>query len=108
MTSRPRSPTSSPPACLHLVDKLGPVLWQLPPNLGLMEERLIEFCGLLPRTTDEAARMAEQHDERISEDRALTTTRHDQPMRHAIEVRHPTLATDRALEHPARRTTSRS
>ena len=46
--------------------------------------------------------LAEQHDERIPDDRALTTRRVDQPMRHAMEVRHPTLATTRALDDPAR------
>ena len=81
--------------------KLGPVLWQLPPNLGLIEERLITFCELLPRTT-ERPRLAEHHDERITDDRALTTARVRAPVRHAMEVRHPTLASDRAIDDPAR------
>jgi uncharacterized protein YecE (DUF72 family) len=82
---------------LALGRKLGPVLWQLPPNLGLIEDRLNEFCNLLPRTTAEAAKLAERHDQRITEDRALTTSSYNQPLRHALEVRHPSLATDRAL-----------
>lgn len=73
---------------LALGDKLGPVLWQLPPNLGFDEARLRDFLGRLPRTTTEAARLAEQHDERM-EGRSVTTTDADRPLRHAMEVRHP-------------------
>ncbi|HEU4910955.1 MAG TPA: DUF72 domain-containing protein [Actinomycetes bacterium] len=73
---------------LALGDKLGPVLWQLPPNLGFDEARLRDFLRRLPRTTTEAARLAEQHDERL-EGRSVTTTDADRPLRHAMEVRHP-------------------
>jgi uncharacterized protein YecE (DUF72 family) len=72
---------------LALGDKLGPVLWQLPPNLGFDRERIAEFLTLLPRTTAEAAKLAEQHDERL-EGRAWVTTDADRPLRHAVEVRH--------------------
>ncbi|HEX6919854.1 MAG TPA: DUF72 domain-containing protein [Actinomycetes bacterium] len=73
---------------LALGAKLGPVLWQLPPNLGFDAERLEEFFDLLPRTTAEAASLAERHDERL-EGRALTVADADRPLRHAVEVRHP-------------------
>ena len=36
---------------LALGAKLGPVLWQLPPNLGYDPERLAAFFAQLPRTT---------------------------------------------------------
>ena len=36
---------------LALGDKLGPVLWQLPPNLGFDEGRMRDFLALLPHTT---------------------------------------------------------
>ena len=72
---------------LALREKLGPILWQLPPNLGFDAERLAAFFALLPRSTGEAAWLARKHDERIK-DRALTTTDADRPMRHALEVRH--------------------
>ncbi|MEP6666423.1 MAG: DUF72 domain-containing protein [Nocardioidaceae bacterium] len=83
---------------LALGDKLGPLLWQLPPTLGFDEERLATFFERLPRTTSAAARLAEQHDDKIPEDRALTTASVDQPLRHCLEVRHPSLATERALQ----------
>ena len=36
---------------LALREKLGPILWELPPNLGFAPSRLAEFFALLPRTT---------------------------------------------------------
>ena len=72
---------------LALGPKLGPILWQLPPNLGFHPDRLNAFLSLLPRSTGDAARLATQHDERL-EGRALTTTEANLPLRHALEVRH--------------------
>jgi uncharacterized protein YecE (DUF72 family) len=79
---------------LALGAKLGPVLWQLPPNLGYDRDRLAAFFRLLPRTTGAAAALAVQHDERL-DGRAHTLTDVDRPLRHAIEVRH------RSFETPA-------
>ena len=36
---------------LALREKLGPILWQFPPNFGWNEERFREFFALLPRDT---------------------------------------------------------
>ncbi len=72
---------------LALGAKLGPLLWQLPPNLGFDADRMAGFLDLLPRTTTDAARLAAGHDERM-EGRAWTTTDADRPLRHAVEVRH--------------------
>ena len=82
---------------LALADKLGPVLWQLPPNLGFSADRLEEFFALLPRTTTEAAALAARHDARM-EDRALTTTAVNLPLRHALEVRHASFADPEFVE----------
>lgn len=41
---------------LSLGDRLGPLLWQLPPNLGFHPDRLTAFFDLLPRTTSAARR----------------------------------------------------
>ena len=43
---------------LALREKLGPILWQLPPNLSWNKERLEEFFELLPRHTCSAAKLA--------------------------------------------------
>ena len=56
---------------LALGPKLGPVLWQLPPRMRFDAERMAAFLALLPRTTAAAARLAEEHDERL-DGRALT------------------------------------
>lgn len=77
---------------LALGDRLGPVLWQLPPTLGFDAERLDAFFALLPRTTSAAAQLATHHDERL-DGRAWTTTDADRPLRHALEVRHASFAT---------------
>ena len=72
---------------LLLREKLGPVLWQLPPMLGFDSHRLASFFALLPRTTQQAAQLSQQHDERL-DGRDWTTTDADRPLRHALEVRH--------------------
>ncbi len=77
---------------LALGDKLGPLLWQLPPNLGFDAGRIADFLALLPRTTTEAAALATQHDEKL-DGRAWLTTDADRPVRHAMEVRHPSYQT---------------
>jgi len=74
---------------LALGDRLGPVLWQLPPSLGYDERRLAAFFVLLPRTTTAAAELAARHDERM-EGRAYLSTDAERPLRHALEVRHRT------------------
>ena len=74
---------------LALGAQLGPVLWQLPERLAYDADRVSAFFDLLPRTTGEAARLAEAHDDKLAEDRALTTCDVDMPLRHALEPRHP-------------------
>jgi uncharacterized protein YecE (DUF72 family) len=72
---------------LALEHKLGPLLWQLPPMLGFDPDRLSGFFDRLPRTTGEAARLAERHDMRLRHG-AVTTTSAERPLRHVLEVRH--------------------
>jgi uncharacterized protein YecE (DUF72 family) len=84
---------------LALGRKLGPILWQLPPNLGFDSERIEAFFQLLPRTTGAAAAIAVDHDQRIPADRALTTVADPaQRIRHAVEVRHETFRTNEFYE----------
>ena len=77
---------------LALRGKLGPFLWQLPPNFAFDPDRLVAFFAHLPRSTGEAAWLARHHDERLK-DRALIDTDADRPLRHALEVRHPSFET---------------
>jgi len=81
---------------LALGPKLGPVLWQLPPSLGYDEQRLAAFFAQLPRTQGEAAALAAHHDDRLDDQRVLTSPLPglaDTPVRHALEVRHSSFAT---------------
>jgi uncharacterized protein YecE (DUF72 family) len=80
---------------LALGDKLGPFLWQIPATLPFDQDMLAAFFDKLPRTTQAAAQLATQHDERV-EGRALTVAESQAPLRHALEVRHPSF-TDPAL-----------
>jgi uncharacterized protein YecE (DUF72 family) len=82
---------------LALGPKLGPVLWQLPPTLGFDARRMTDFLGRLPRSSAAAAKLAQAHDERL-DDRALTVTDADRPLRHAVEVRHPSFVTAEFVE----------
>ena len=82
---------------LALGPKLGPLLWQLPPSLAYDEARLVAFFALLPRTTVAAAALAARHDERLGPDRVHLEVDVDRPVRHALEVRHPSFCTDRTV-----------
>ena len=82
---------------LLLAEKLGPILWQLPPSLGFDAGRLSDFFALLPRTTTAAARLAGRHDERV-DGRAVVETDAQRPIRHAVEVRHRSFATPTFLD----------
>jgi uncharacterized protein YecE (DUF72 family) len=72
---------------LALEEKLGPVLWQLPPQLPYSAERLEAFFASLPRSTATAAEVARGHDARIRHG-AYLDVREDRPIRYALEVRH--------------------
>ena len=72
---------------LCLREKLGPILWQFPPNFGWNAERFAEFFELLPRDTRAAARLARNHDAKLK-GRAWTKTDAARPIRHAVEIRH--------------------
>jgi uncharacterized protein YecE (DUF72 family) len=75
---------------LTLGPTLGPLLWQLPPTLAFDPERVAAFLDLLPRTTAQAARLAADHDHRVDGRTDVgTAAAQDRPLRHALEVRHP-------------------
>ena len=79
---------------LALDQKLGPILWQLPPSLGFNADRMDAFLAQLPRSAGSAAEIATHHDQRIPDDRALTKSVHPRyRLRHAIEPRHESFRT---------------
>ncbi len=73
---------------LALGPKLGPILWQFPPNFQFNPDLLEEFFTLLPRDTHAAAMLAKRHDDRLN-GRAFTEFVRRHPIRHAMEIRHP-------------------
>jgi uncharacterized protein YecE (DUF72 family) len=74
---------------LRLGGKLGPILWQFPPQFAFNPEKLQAFFDLLPRTQSQAVALAHNHDRRLK-DRSWLEIEVDQPVRHAIEIRHVT------------------
>jgi uncharacterized protein YecE (DUF72 family) len=72
---------------LNLREKLGPILWQFPPQLAFNEDKFAAFLEMLPKTTSDASRLARKHDERVT-GRAVLKADADRPIRHAFEVRH--------------------
>jgi uncharacterized protein YecE (DUF72 family) len=79
---------------LALGDKLGPFLWQFPPNFGFEPERLASFFELLPRDGAAALALARHHDQRLA-GRSWLEADPRLRLRHAIEIRH------KSFEDPA-------
>lgn len=82
---------------LGLGSKLGPVLWQLPPNFQFDAAKMAAFFELLPRTTTEAVTLAGRRDDKLPDDRVRLVVDGDRPLRHAVEVRHPSFDTAEAI-----------
>ncbi len=82
---------------LALGPKLGPLLWQLPATLPFDAGVLGDFLALLPRTTTEAAALAQRHDGKLAGDRVHATTDADRRLRHALEFRSESFCTDEAF-----------
>jgi len=74
---------------LALRGKLGPILWQLPPNFGWDPERLTRFFKMLPRNTAQAAKLAKKHDDKLKARAWMKIDPASGPLRYAVEVRHP-------------------
>lgn len=71
----------------ELRGKLGPILWQFPPNFRYERERMARFFELLPRDTQSALRLARKRDARMKgRTRLIIDAR--RPLRHAVEIRH--------------------
>jgi uncharacterized protein YecE (DUF72 family) len=76
---------------LCLGRKLGPILWQFPPNFSIDLARLENFFKLLPRTQKQAAAYARQRDEWMAS-RSWLEVEEDLPVYHAVEIRHKSFA----------------
>jgi uncharacterized protein YecE (DUF72 family) len=79
---------ASGPLCLE--EKLGPFLWQFPPQLAF-DDRFEPFFAALPRDTHAARELAAHHDRRVRHPAFGGSTL--RPLRHAVEVRHESFRT---------------
>lgn len=72
---------------LILKGKLGPLLWQFPPNFRYEQQRMEEFLRRLPRDTAAALSLARKRSAWMKGRTSLTIDR-SRRLRHAFEVRH--------------------
>jgi uncharacterized protein YecE (DUF72 family) len=71
-----------------LKEKLGPILWQFPPNVMLKDDRFEKFLEMLPHDSKSAAKIAKKHTDKM-DGRAHVKAEGDFKIRHAFEFRHP-------------------
>lgn len=71
---------------LALGDKLGPFVWQLPPNLRYEREVLATFLATLPKSVDAYVALAGKADGRLKSEPFLVAD-NVAPIRHAIDMR---------------------
>ncbi|MDF3069608.1 MAG: hypothetical protein K0R38_5209 [Polyangiaceae bacterium] len=83
---------------LCLGPKLGPILWQLPPTLRFDADVLRAFFDLLPRSGREMEKLARKHDARLAGRSQLEAEGDIPPLRHALEVRHPSFQDARYVD----------
>ncbi len=76
---------------LALGPKLGPILWQFPPQMRFDPGRFANFFRLLPRTTGQAATLAKRCDDRMIP-RSVLEAPVNIPLRHVVEIRHESFA----------------
>ena len=72
---------------LNLKGKLGPFLWQFPPNFAWDPQRFAAFFALLPHDTAAALALARRRTA-LMHGRSRLATDAQRPIRHAVEIRH--------------------
>ena len=82
---------------LRLEEKLGPILWQLPPNFKFDADQLKSFFEQLPRDTAAAAKLAQKH-ESFLKGRVWMDVQKKRPLRYALEVRHESFRTPQLIK----------
>ena len=71
----------------NLREKLGPILWQFPPNFRYDRNRMRDFLDLLPKDTASAAVLARKRDA-FMKGRTRLAIDENRALRYAVEVRH--------------------
>jgi uncharacterized protein YecE (DUF72 family) len=78
----------------NLREKIGPFLWQFPPQFRYDEERFENFFNMLPRNMKGALGLARKRDSRMT-GRCRLAVDCDRPLRHAVEIRHESFIDER-------------
>lgn len=81
---------------LALREKIGPILWQFPPQFLFDETRFRRFFEALPQDTPAARKLARRHAAWMK-GRVHLDIDHDRPLRHAVEFRHASFLTERFI-----------
>lgn len=82
---------------LRLGAKLGPILWQFPPNLKFDAMKFDNFFALLPRSCKAAAEFAKTYDAWRGES-SWMEMEENREIRHAVEIRNPSFASEEWIE----------
>jgi len=79
---------------LRLQEKLGPFLWQFPPNFKFDAERMETFFAQLPRSQEEAAKLGRKHDAKMK-GRSWLKVEKDRRLRHSVEIRNESFVNEK-------------
>jgi uncharacterized protein YecE (DUF72 family) len=77
----------------NLREKLGPFLWQFPPNFKFDPERMEHFLSILPHDSEAGLALARGYEPRMEGKVALEVDK-KRKLRHAIEIRHESFMDD--------------
>ncbi len=77
----------------NLREKIGPFLWQFPPQFRYDEARFGHFFKMLPKDLESALALARRRDARMT-GRCRLAIDCNRPLRHAVEIRHPSFASE--------------
>jgi uncharacterized protein YecE (DUF72 family) len=78
----------------NLREKIGPFLWQFPPQFSYDEERFENFFEMLPRDLASGLCVARRRDARMT-GRCRLAIHDNIPLRHAVEIRHDSFVDER-------------
>jgi len=82
---------------LALQQKLGPILWQMPPSFKFDARLLDGFFRQLPRDTEETLALARNHDAKV-DGHTYLEAHGNRPVRHAFEIRHPSFENETFID----------
>jgi uncharacterized protein YecE (DUF72 family) len=81
----------------NLREKLGPILWQFPPNFRYDRSRMRDFFELLPKDTASAAALARKRDP-FMKGRTRLAIDENRALRYAVEIRHESFNDESFIE----------